>query len=68
MPRQNRVTLHELEGRRRMFARGVLDAVQAEREEEFLRAVEEAARPMLFLDGTWQADYRRLRVVAFREG
>jgi trans-aconitate methyltransferase len=52
----------------RMFACSVLDAVQAGREEPFLRAVEELARPRLFRDGTWQADYRRLRVVAVREG
>ena len=49
-----------------MFARGVLDAVPAGRREEFLRAVETAARPTLYRDGTWTADYRRLRVVAVR--
>src|SRR5436190_18459317 len=48
----------------RMFARGVLDAAGPKGERDFLRAVEEAARPTLFRDGTWQADYRRLRVVA----
>jgi SAM-dependent methyltransferase len=52
----------------RMFARGALDAVPAERQDDFLRAVEEAARPALFRDGIWSADYRRLRVVAVREG
>lgn len=50
----------------RMFARGVHDAVPAGRHEEFLRAVEESARPALFRDGGWVADYRRLRVVAVR--
>jgi trans-aconitate methyltransferase len=49
-----------------MFARRVLDAIPPDRREEFFRAVEEAARPALFRDGTWTADYRRLRVVAFR--
>jgi trans-aconitate methyltransferase len=48
----------------RMFVRGVLDAVGAGREGEFLQAVEDAARPTLFRDGTWEADYRRLRVLA----
>jgi hypothetical protein len=49
-----------------MFGRAVLDPVPAERRPEFLRAVEEAARPTLCRDGTWTADYRRLRVVAVR--
>jgi trans-aconitate methyltransferase len=52
----------------RMFTRRVLDALQPQREEEFLRTVDEAARPTLFRNGIWQADYRRLRVVAVREG
>jgi trans-aconitate methyltransferase len=50
----------------RMFAGEVLDAVPPERREEFLRAVEEAARPTLSGEGGWFADYRRLRVVAVR--
>jgi trans-aconitate methyltransferase len=49
-----------------MFGGPLLRAVPAERREEFLRAVEEAARPALFRNGTWTADYRRLRVVAVR--
>lgn len=49
-----------------MFRRAGLDSVPVERQEEFLRAVEEAARPTLFRDGGWFADYRRLRVVAVR--
>src|SRR5262249_29872567 len=51
-----------------MFGRGVLDAVPADRREEFLRAAEEAARGALFREGGWFADYRRLRVVAVRGG
>jgi trans-aconitate methyltransferase len=50
----------------RMFCGGPLESVPEERREGFLRAVEEAARPTLFRDGTWVADYRRLRVVAVR--
>jgi trans-aconitate methyltransferase len=49
-----------------MFARAVLEAVPPSQREDFLRAAEEEARPALFRDGTWTADYRRLRVVAFR--
>jgi SAM-dependent methyltransferase len=50
----------------RMFARALLDAVPLERQEELLRKVEEEARPELFRDGGWFADYRRLRVSAVR--
>jgi trans-aconitate methyltransferase len=49
-----------------MFGRRVLDALPPDRQEEFLQAVEEAARPRLYRAGTWVADYRRLRVVAVR--
>ncbi len=50
----------------RMFARAALESVPEDRREEFLRLVEDAARPALFQDGTWSADYRRLRVQAVR--
>jgi trans-aconitate 2-methyltransferase len=49
-----------------MFAGDRLDSIPAERREEFLSGVETALRPALYRDGTWQADYRRLRVVAER--
>jgi len=49
-----------------MFARWMLDVVPADRREDFLQAVEAAARPHLFRDGGWVADYRRLRFVAVR--
>jgi trans-aconitate methyltransferase len=49
-----------------MFGRRLLDALPPDRQEEFLRAVEEAAQPALFRTDTWIADYRRLRVVAVR--
>jgi len=38
-----------------------------ERREEFFRAVEDETRAVLFRDGTWTADYRRLRIVAVAE-
>jgi trans-aconitate methyltransferase len=50
----------------RMFTRGMFESVPVERREEFLGLVEETARPALFRDGCWIADYRRLRVVAIR--
>jgi hypothetical protein len=49
-----------------MFARGLLDSVPAGRRDEFVSALEDAARPELFRDGGWIADYRRLRVVAYQ--
>jgi trans-aconitate methyltransferase len=52
----------------RMFCGEMLEALPAERRDEFLRAVEDAGRAELFRDGGWVADYRRLRVVAVRVG
>jgi trans-aconitate methyltransferase len=49
-----------------MFARPVLEGVPADQREQFLAALEESARPELFREGGWVADYRRLRVVAVR--
>jgi trans-aconitate methyltransferase len=48
----------------RMFADGVLAALPAERRAPVLARAEAACRPNLYRDGTWVADYRRLRVVA----
>jgi trans-aconitate methyltransferase len=50
----------------KMFRGSTLESMPAERREEYLLAVEEAARPELFRNGGWFADYRRLRVVAVR--
>ncbi len=49
-----------------MFVGGLLDRVDPDRRESFFRAVEDYARPTLYRDGQWFADYRRLRVVARR--
>ncbi len=49
-----------------MFGRWALESVAEDRREDFLRAAEDAARPELHRDGGWFADYRRLRVVAYR--
>jgi trans-aconitate 2-methyltransferase len=47
-----------------MFWGRVLTVVGAERREAFIRQVEEYARPALWRDGEWFADYRRLRITA----
>jgi trans-aconitate 2-methyltransferase len=49
-----------------MFAGRFLAAVSPERREDFLRLVEEYAKPALWRGGAWIADYRRLRIVAKR--
>jgi trans-aconitate 2-methyltransferase len=57
------------EGLRRwveMFARDLVARVPTVECERFFRHAEDAARPALHRDGTWFADYRRLRVVARR--
>lgn len=50
-----------------MFGRFASDGLPPERREEFVRRVEDLARPALFHDGVWTADYRRLRMVAVRK-
>ena len=49
-----------------MFADRLLAPVPAAERGEVLREVEERLRPSLHRDGTWHADYVRLRVVAVR--
>ena len=49
-----------------MFCADYLMKVGAARQENFLRKVEELLRPKLFRDGEWWADYRRLRLVAYK--
>jgi trans-aconitate methyltransferase len=47
-----------------MFARDLVGRVPSGDRERFFRDAEDAARSLLHRDGTWFADYRRLRVVA----
>lgn len=49
-----------------MFAGEYLAGLPTDRRDAFLQRVEEAARPALCPDGTWFADYRRLRLLAWR--
>jgi trans-aconitate methyltransferase len=49
-----------------MFGAEYLANAGEERREGFLRKVEEMLRPKLFRDGQWWADYRRLRLVAYK--
>ncbi|HEX3355415.1 MAG TPA: methyltransferase domain-containing protein [Tepidisphaeraceae bacterium] len=48
----------------RMFGQTFLAAMPQAKQEEFLERVAVHAKPALFQDGKWIADYRRLRIVA----
>ncbi|MEZ6125493.1 MAG: methyltransferase domain-containing protein [Planctomycetaceae bacterium] len=48
----------------RMFGQHWLTRISAEQHGLFLQRVEALARPILFRDSTWFADYRRIRVLA----
>jgi trans-aconitate 2-methyltransferase len=50
----------------RMFGGVFLGAVRPEDHERLFQHVEERLRPTQFYDGRWHADYRRIRVVAYR--
>ena len=50
-----------------MFGESLLSPVEGEEREDVLAAVEARLRPSQFDDGSWVADYRRLRFVAIRE-
>jgi len=52
----------------RMFGGAFLAAVPPEEHDRFFAAVERLARPTLFRNGEWHADYRRLRVLAYKPG
>ena len=50
-----------------MFGDSLLAPVEGEEREAVLAAVEERLRAGRFDDGSWIADYRRLRFAAVRE-
>ncbi len=47
-----------------MFGEEFFESVPDDEREEIIGAVEDELRPTLFRDGSWTADYRRLRFVA----
>lgn len=49
-----------------MFASRVLERFSPSERHEIIRAVEDKLRDSLYRNGTWTADYRRIRVVAFK--
>ncbi|HET9919696.1 MAG TPA: class I SAM-dependent methyltransferase [Ktedonobacteraceae bacterium] len=50
-----------------MFSPGVFRDIPPNVKERVLARIEELLRPQFFRDGHWFADYRRLRVVAYKE-
>ena len=50
-----------------MFASGLLESLPPDQREELIQTVEDQLRPTKFRDGTWYADYTRIRVLARRE-
>jgi trans-aconitate methyltransferase len=56
-----------LEAWLRMFRRVILDRLPAAAQDVFLREVEKQARAELFKNGSWELDYRRLRVAAWKQ-
>ncbi|MBA2749309.1 MAG: methyltransferase domain-containing protein [Tatlockia sp.] len=51
----------------KMFRNSVLAAFSEDTQAKILANVEEQLRPTLYQNGTWFADYRRLRVVAIKD-
>ncbi len=50
----------------RMFASRFLDKLPADQQTQVIQTVEQRLKPTLYREGTWIADYRRLRVVAIK--
>lgn len=49
-----------------MFRNNVLNRLDTSKHAAFLSAVEDAGRPLLYKNGTWVADYVRLRAIAVK--
>lgn len=51
----------------KMFRGAILEGLSKEQDEEFFHHVEEFARPKLFENEVWIADYVRLRMIAYKK-
>lgn len=49
-----------------MFASSFLTGLSTDQQIQIIRAVEEYLKPTLYQQGTWTADYRRIRIVAIK--
>jgi trans-aconitate methyltransferase len=50
----------------KMFASAFLTGLSSEQQIQVIRVVEEYLKPTLYQQGTWTADYRRIRIVAIK--
>ncbi|MFH7025301.1 MAG: class I SAM-dependent methyltransferase [Heteroscytonema crispum UTEX LB 1556] len=50
----------------RMFGSAFLTGLSVEQQIQVIHSVEEQLRPILYHNGTWTADYRRIRIVAIK--
>jgi len=50
-----------------MYYTKVLNSVPDDVQQQVLARTEEQLRGLLFKDGDWIADYKRLRIVAYKE-
>ena len=67
-PRWNRLE-HPERGLREwleMFAGAYFEGVPPAKRDALVREIEARLRPVLWCDGSWYADYRRLRIIAER--
>src|SRR6185295_8399409 len=49
------------------FADNIIESLAADKREEVMAAVAQKLKPHLFREGSWFADYKRLRIVAFKQ-
>jgi len=50
----------------RMFRNGVLSQFSLQEQSEIIQAVEESLKDKLYQNGQWTADYRRIRIFAYK--
>jgi hypothetical protein len=51
-----------------MFANSFLQTIPVNKRSSVIQNIENQLRPKLYQDGTWFADYKRIRVVAKKSG
>lgn len=49
------------------FADNIIESLPTNKRDEVIDDVAQTLRPVLFRDGSWFADYKRLRIVAFKQ-
>jgi hypothetical protein len=49
------------------FTDNIIESLPNNKRDEVISAVERGLKPILFRDGSWFADYRRIRIVAIKQ-